>query len=374
MIETPIVITNGIVYTGTETVNDKAVLIEGNIIKGLIRPEEIPTTATILDAHGNFVSPGLIDLQIYGAGGYLFSAKPSKAAIDGIVNTLLASGTTSFMLTLATNSLALFGEALDISKANPHPALLGLHFEGPYLNPKKRGAHPTAYIRAPDRSEIKTLLDRSNGCLRMMTIAPELFGEDNIRLLLDNGILLSAGHSDATMKQAMQGFDYGIQAATHLFNAMSPFHHREPGLPGAVFQHNGACASIIADGIHVDYQTLAISKKIVKERLFLITDAVTDTEEGLYTHVFKGDRYTLPDGTLSGSALTLLQAVANCVRHVDIPLDEALRMATLYPARLIGAKDLGRIAPGYKANIIVFDTSYTIKQVVFEGETQPILR
>src|SRR5690606_15523329 len=291
-------------------------------------------------------------------------------ALDEIATALVKSGTTSFMITVATNSMQLVDEVLRIMQDYRHPALLGLHLEGPYLNPEKRGAHPESYIRKPEEAEIRSLLARAGESLRMMTIAPERFDDDIIDLLLDHGILLSAGLSNASLEEAMHGFQKGVQAVTHFFNAMSPFHHRNPGLPGATFQSGTARASIIADGIHVDYQTLAISKRLLGDRLFLITDAVVAVDTGTYTHIFRGDRYTLPDGTLSGSALTMMQAVANCVRHAGIPLAEALRMATVYPASLIGAHDLGRIAEGATANLVVFDDDYTIRNVFFEGAIQ----
>ncbi|MEP7081270.1 MAG: amidohydrolase family protein, partial [Ginsengibacter sp.] len=167
---------------------------------------------------------------------------------------------------------------------------------------------------------------------------------------------------------AMVGFNNGITTTTHLFNAMSPFHHRETGLPGAVFLHNEASASIIADGIHVDYETLKVCKKLLQERLFLITDAVEEVREGAYVHVKQADRFTLPDGTLSGSCLTMLQAVKNCVKHAAIPLDEALRMASTYPAQLINSVDTGKIKPGYKANLVVFTDDFRVSHTVVEGK------
>ncbi|GGG77994.1 N-acetylglucosamine-6-phosphate deacetylase [Parapedobacter pyrenivorans] len=370
MTESLTAITNGIVFTGEKLVSDRVVLIKAGKVSGLISTVEIPEGAEIVDAMGNYVVPGFIDLQIYGGGGRLFSASPTKKTMDEIAQGLVTSGTTSFMITVATNTMELVDEALTTLSDYRHPALLGLHLEGPYLNPAKRGAHPAAYIRKPEKSEISRLLDRGKGCLRMMTIAPERFDPETITLLLDRGVLLSAGHSDATFNQAMDGFGNGIQAVTHFFNAMSPFHHRNPGLPGATFQSDKVKASIIADGIHVDYQTLAISKRLLGDRLFLITDAVVEVNTGTYTHVFKGDRYTLPDGTLSGSALTMMQAVANCVLHVGISLEEALRMATLYPASLIGAAHLGRITTGATANVVVFDSLYTVKHVFLEGKRQ----
>ena len=370
MTDSLIAITNGIVFTGDELASDRVVLIKGRLILGVIHLADIPNEAVIFDAGGHYVVPGFVDLQIYGGGEYLFSANPSKAAMDGIADALVKTGTTNFMITMATNAMEVIDCALAVLTDYHHPALLGLHLEGPYLNTTKRGAHPSEHIRTPELSEITSLLNRANGCLKMMTIAPERFSKEAIALLLDHGVLLSAGHSDATFEEAETGFDAGIQAVTHLFNAMSPFHHRNSGLPGATFQSDKAMASIIADGIHVDYQTLSISKKLMGERLFLITDAVTESHEGTYTHVFKGDRYTLPDGTLSGSALTMMQAVANCVRHAGIPLEEALRMATLYPASLIGAEDLGKISEGYLANLVIFDKQYAVKHVFLGGQCQ----
>lgn len=365
-----IAITNGRVFTGNTLTSGKALLIEGDKVVGLIPTTEIPSEAEIVDAMGRYVAPGFVDLQIYGGGSRLFSADPTKAALDEIAQALVKYGTTSFMITMATNTMEMVDEALRVLHGYQHPAFLGLHLEGPYLNPEKRGAHPEAYIRKPEKSEISSLLDRAGASLRMMTIAPERFDDDMIDLLLNHGVTLSAGHSNATFDEATHGFRKGIQAVTHFFNAMSPFHHRNPGLPGATFQSDMAKASIIADGIHVDYQTLAISKRLLGNRLFLITDAVVAVDTGTYTHVFTGDRYTLPDGTLSGSALTMMQAVANCVRHAEIPLVEALRMATLYPASLIGADNLGRIAAGAAANLVIFDDEYTVRNVFLEGVCQ----
>ncbi len=368
MAEPTIAITNGMIFTGSGLIRGKALLVKGGQVLDLVAPADVPGDAEEVDAMGDHVAPGFIDLQIYGGGGQLFSADPTADAMDTIAHALAKSGTTSFMITMATNGMDVVDKALEILGGYRHPALLGLHLEGPYLNPTKRGAHPAEYIRKPDASEIAALLERAAGCLRMMTIAPERFDEASIRLLLDEGVLLSAGHSDASFEEAMVGFSSGIRAVTHLFNAMSPLLHRAPGLPGAVFQSDRAMASIIADGIHVDYPMLAISKKLLGDRLFLITDAVAASDKGTYTHIFKGDRYTLPDGTLSGSALTMMQAVANCVHHAGIPLEEALRMASLYPASLIGAESHGRIAPGTVANLVVFDGQYTVKQVFLEGK------
>lgn len=362
-------IKNGTIYTGDEVIAaGKALLIDGDRIAGVVSEGDIPSDAAVWDAAGANIAPGLIDLQIYGAGGFLYATDRSTRALDEISKTIVSTGTTSYMLTLATNTLDVFREAMAVSADYAHPAFLGLHLEGPYLNPKKRGAHPEDLIRRPESAEINALLSGAGGeRVRIITIAPEFFDEETVRMLLDRGLVLSAGHSDADSKQAIQAFDWGVQTATHLFNAMSPLHHREPGLPGAVFVHDKATASIIPDGIHVHYDLVRISKRAMGERLFLITDAVTASDMGQYTHIDKGDHFALPDGTLSGSALTLLQAVRNCVAHAGIALDEALRMATSYPAKVIGADDIGTLRPGTKANILAFSEDFKPRRVMLGG-------
>ncbi len=360
--------TNGIIFTGTEKISGKTLLTEDDKIKGIIENELIPVNANIIDCKELIIAPGFIDLQIYGGGGYLFSNKPTATALKSMADSLLSSGTTGFYVTLATNSMEIFFEAIKVVKENPDPAVLGLHFEGPYLNPVKRGAHIKEHIKRPERKEVEELLKAANGVLKIMTLAPEMCDPEIIHLLKDNGVVISAGHSNATFAEAVAGYENGITTTTHLFNAMSPIHHRDTGLPGAVYLSKNVYASIIADGIHVDFNALKISKKIMQERLFLITDAVEEVKEGAYVHVKKEDRFTLPDGTLSGSKLTLLKAVQNCVEHAEITLDEALRMASTYPAQVMNLSDRGKIDIGCKANLTIFSQDYQIQGTVLEGE------
>ncbi|HEV2833434.1 MAG TPA: N-acetylglucosamine-6-phosphate deacetylase [Hanamia sp.] len=359
---------NATIFTGKEKVSGKALLIEGDVIKGLEDIESIPADTKRVDCNDCLIAPGFIDLQIYGGGGYLFSNKPSAIALKSMADGLVATGTTGFFVTLATNSMEIFREAIKVVKENPHPAVMGLHFEGPYLNPVKRGAHLIQYIKRPEKKEVEELLKEADGVLKMMTLAPEMCDPEIIKLLKDNGVVISAGHSNATFDEAVKGFGNGITTTTHLFNAMSPIHHRDTGLPGATFLTKNIFASIIADGIHVDFNTLTISKKLMNERLFLITDAVEEVKEGAYVHVKQKDRFTLPDGTLSGSCLTLLQAVKNCVEKVGISLEEALRMASTYPAQLIKAPDLGKIEAGCKANLTIFSKDFHTKYSVLNGK------
>lgn len=359
---------NATVFTGSEKITGKAVLINGNRIEALMNKKSVPKDAEIIDCKENYLAPGLIDLQIAGGGGYLFSAHPTAEALKAITSSITYSGTTGFLIAMPTNSPEVYHEVIRVVKANPHPAVLGLHFEGPFISTLRRGAHMKNYIKPPETDEVKALLSEADGVIKMMTLAPEVCSSEIIKLLNDNDVVVAAGHSNATFNEAVRGYNWGISSTTHLFNAMSQMHHRDPGLPGAAFQTENAFASIIADGLHVNYNVVSIAKKLMKDRLFLISDAVEQNLQGAYQHVRRADRFTLPDGTLSGSLLTMLKAVRNCVDHVGISLDEALRMASSYPAKVIKLSDKGKIKPGYKADLILFDKDFEVRSVCVEGE------
>lgn len=358
---------NGQIFNGDDVFLGHALLMEGREIHGIFPKHAIPEDYLQIDVDGGHICAGLIDLQIYGTGEDLFSAQLDAESLHRIERNLLAQGCTSFMMTLATNTLAVFKKAIQVFQTAQPKIALGLHLEGPFLNVHKRGAHPAEHILPATQENVDELLKEDQGAVKMMTIAPELIEEQCLRSLLQRGILLSAGHSAATFAEANAGFESGIITTTHLWNAMSPLHHRETGLPGATFQHHTAMASIIVDGIHVDYEAVKISKRLMHDRLFLITDAVGACETGIYQHVLKDDHFTLPDGTLSGSALTMLGAVKNCVESVGIPLEEAIRMATTYPAKLINRQDLGNLNRDSVANVLVFDADFNVQSVFFEG-------
>ncbi len=359
---------NVIAFTGSEKVEGKSVLIKNDRIVAIVDMASIPEQAIRIDCGNNFLAPGLIDLQIAGAGGYLFSSNPTAEALKSITDAITRSGTTGFLIAIPTNTFDVYREVIRVVRENPNPAVLGLHLEGPYISPLRRGAHIRDCIRRPQKEEIEALLEEAGGVVKMLTIAPEVWNEELTGILIDRGIVVAAGHSNATFREAELGFKWGIRTATHLFNAMSQLHHRDPGLPGAVFQSENAFASIIADGIHVDYNVISIAKKLLHERLFLISDTVEENLKGAYQHVRQKDRFTLPDGTLSGSLLTMMKAVKNCTENTAITAEEALRMASSYPASVMGITDKGRIAPGYKADLVVFDTAFEVKHVFVNGE------
>jgi N-acetylglucosamine-6-phosphate deacetylase len=348
---------NFTIYTGAAVLTNYTVLVQDERIVGVVPNAAVPSDAALIDGQGKHLAPALIDLQIYGAHDLLFADHPTQAAIEATADYCLKGGAHSFLLTIATNSWPVVEAGIKAAKAyweNGGKGLLGLHLEGPFINPAKRGAHLTQFIEQPTLQQIRNLLQMSEGVVQMMTLAPECCDEACIDLLVSANVVLSVGHSAANYARATAAFDKGIPAATHLFNAMEALHHRAPGLVAAIFNHPSAMASIVADGYHVDWPAIRLAKKIMGERLFLITDAVTNAS-GPYPHVYGDNRYCLPDGTLSGSALTMLQAVQNMVQHVGVDLDEALRMASLYPAQLLGKQnELGKIAIGYPADFVIF--------------------
>ncbi|MEO8794477.1 MAG: N-acetylglucosamine-6-phosphate deacetylase [Daejeonella sp.] len=358
------------IFTGAETLHNKTILIDQDKIKGIVDSQEIPSGYEIINFANSSIAPGLIDLQVYGSGGKLFGGKPTVDALQQMESDFLKQGCTGFMATVATNSTEIVLQAIESAKLfrkQTKGAFLGLHLEGPFLNSKKRGAHPENLIRKAILNELKEWINSAQGEIKIITIAPELQDMEVIEYLLSENIIISAGHSNATFTEAEVFFKSGIQAATHLFNAMPQIHHREPGLATAIFKSK-PFASIIADGVHVSYPMIDMAKELLGEKLFLITDAVTETNEGIYPHIFKEDRYVMPDGTLSGSCLSMFQAVRNCVKHTNIQLDEALRMASTYPSNLIqNQTKAGYIKADYPANLVVFNEQLTIENTCVAG-------
>ncbi|RYF99020.1 MAG: N-acetylglucosamine-6-phosphate deacetylase, partial [Chitinophagaceae bacterium] len=345
---------------------DKIVFIEdGKIVE--IADKNKPINCEVIDAKNGYLVPGFIDLQIYGSGGDLFSAYPTVATLAQMEADLFAKGTTGFLACVATNSPEVMKASIKAAKGHRSAAkgFLGLHLEGPYLNAKRRGAHIASYIKKATLDEVKELIDLAEGEIKMMTIAPELQDDEVIQFLLDNKVVLSMGHSDATFEQATEAYNKGVATTTHLFNAMPSIHHREPNLPTAFFNHDKAMASIIADGNHVNFEIIKMSHKLAGNRLFLITDTVTSCNVGPYQHRLVGDKFVTADGTLSGANTSLLQSVQNCVKHCGISIADALEMASLHPARLIKQDDVkGKVAVGYQADLLLLDKSLNLKRVL----------
>ncbi|HEY4323163.1 MAG TPA: N-acetylglucosamine-6-phosphate deacetylase [Mucilaginibacter sp.] len=350
-------------------VSDKVVLTTGETIIAITDESSIPADVKKIDLKGAFLAPGLIDLQIYGSGGKLFAGNPTVEALERLENDLLSQGTTGVFATIGTNTPAIFEQGIEAAKAfrkNCKGNYWGLHFEGPYLNPIKRGAHPASLIKKGTLTELKRWVAMADGEIKMMTIAPELQDQEVIDYLHQQGVIISSGHSNATYAEGKSFLNKPVQAVTHLYNAMPQMHHREPGYIPAIFEER-PYTSIVPDGIHVDFAMVRLAKRELGDKLFIITDAVTAATEGTYQHQLKGDRYVMPDGTLSGSCLTMLKGVENCVKNVGISLPEAINMASLYPAQLASKTKKGKIAAGFDADMIVFDAGYKVRGTVFKG-------
>ncbi len=351
--------TNATIFNGETFIGDHTVITNNGTIETVVHATQLPQGITTIDCQNQLLVPAFLDLQVYGAGGKLFSAYPTTEALKLLAGHNAQSGTATCLATIATQPMEVIEACVEAIKTywqQGGKGILGMHLEGPFINAEKRGAHVKEWVISPSEEAIKNLLQKADGVIKMVTLAPECVDEKIIQLFAENGVVVSIGHSNASFGEATNAMNNGATAITHLYNAMSPLHHREPGLVGAVMQHPSATASIIPDGIHVHYEAVKIAKQIMGERLFFITDAVTETTVGPYQHVLNTDHYDLPNGTLSGSALTMLIAVSNAVNHCSISLAEALRMASLYPAKVMGLQHkYGRIEKGYTANFALVD-------------------
>ncbi|HWZ02978.1 MAG TPA: N-acetylglucosamine-6-phosphate deacetylase [Mucilaginibacter sp.] len=350
--------------------NGKAVLISNGSITAIVDENAAPADSKKIDLNNAFLAPGLIDLQLYGSGGKNFGGVPEPSALAQMEHDLLNEGTTGFLATIATNTNEVVEKGIEAAKIYREQSkgnFWGLHLEGPYLNAEKKGAHPAKYIKKGTLAEVERWIAMADGVIKMMTIAPELQDQEVIDYLHDHGIILSSGHSNATYQQGKSFLNNPVAAVTHLYNAMPQMHHREPGYIPAIFEEK-PYTSVVNDGIHVDFAMVRLAKRELGDKLFLITDRVTESKEGAYHHHFTGDRYVMPDGTLSGSCLTMLKAVENAVEHVGINLAEAINMASLYPAQLVKMTKKGRIAPGYDADMVIFNEDFEITNTIFKGD------
>lgn len=354
------------IFTGEEWLTGQAIVINHKKIENILSSSEVAASELIF-FKDCFIVPAFIDAQVYGAAKKLFSVYPEASTLQLMYNEFVKQGTCLFLPTLATNSIEVFKNAIDAVKKYwkaGGKGVYGLHLEGPWLNKIKSGAHVKEWIHAPTVEEVKELLQFGNGVIKMITIAPEVCSDEVMNLLLSHQVIISAGHSNATYDEAIKSFNNGISMVTHLYNAMSPLLHRAPGLVGAAFQHQKVFASIIPDGYHVDFAAIAIAKKMMGERLFAITDAVTETHVGPYQHQLAGNKYECNE-VLSGSALSMHKAFKNMIEHAGIEMSEALRMCSLYPAQLLRCDDeYGRIAVNASANFLVLNQHLEMVEVI----------
>lgn len=355
------------IFTGEEWLNDHGLILKNGQVDRIVHMSEIESYENKKHFDNCSIVPAFIDAQVYGAAKRLLAAYPGVETLQLMYQQFNSEGTCLFLPTLATNTIDVFKKGIDAVRkywAGNGRGVLGLHLEGPWINEIKRGAHVKEWIHSPSLAEVKELLEYGKGVIKMITIAPEVCSEEVINLVLSENIILSAGHSNATYDEAFRGFDRGISTVTHLYNAMSALQHREPGLVGATMNHPKTTASIIPDGHHVSFAAISIAKKIMKERLFAITDAVTETNSGPYKHKLVGDKYEC-NGTLSGSALNMHTAFKNLVMQVGIEVEEALKMCSLYPAQVLKCDDrYGKIVPQAAGQFLVLNKQLAIVEVI----------
>ena len=374
-------LTNCRIYTGYEILDNHAVIIDGDKIAKICKQEQLPADITIKDLQGANVAPGLIDIQVNGCGGVQFNETLDALSIEtleAMQATNLVYGCTSYLPTLITSTDEFMIKAVNVMREylakHPNQAL-GLHLEGPYINPEKKGIHNINYIRQPSQEMIDFLCANAD-VIKIITLAPEKVDAKHIKQLFDAGIHVSVGHSNGHYEDCRRGFNAGIRLGTHLFNAMPYITGREPGVVGAIYDEPEVYVGIIADGQHVSWANIRNSHKIKQDHLILITDAMLLAGSNLTSGVFadktiyyKDGRCVDENGTLGGSALTMIEAVKNAVEYVGIALDEALRMATLYPAKAIGVdKQLGTISESKIANLVIFNRDFSNVKTIVNGE------
>ncbi len=357
------------IFTGTDELRHHAVLVNEGKIEALVPAIAVPGEYEKEElGEETIIAPAFIDLQIYGAYNRLLSLYPDAFTVSEIVRYSKEGGAAWCMPTVATNTYETIFKCIDAVKEywqQGGKGALGLHVEGPWISYEQRGAHNPDWIFSPTIEQARELLEYGKDVIKIITLAPEVCSREVIELVQSYDVVPSVGHSNIICEEAKKVFDnMNVDTVTHLYNAMSGLHHRKPGLVGAVMDHSMVKAAIIPDGYHVDFIAIRIAKKLLGDRLFAITDAVTTTTEGHYQHQFEDNFYT-SNGILSGSALTMLKAVTNLVQKVGISLKEALRMGSLYPAHVVKKSDeIAMLKKGYPAAMIVLDKEMNLVKII----------
>jgi N-acetylglucosamine-6-phosphate deacetylase len=374
-------LSGGQIFDGQSIINDCAVLIEYDKIVSVIPISDIPQAAKVIDLEGSLLAPGFIDIQVNGGGGVMLNDKPDVDTLKTIAESHRQFGTTAMLPTLISDDFLTMRATADvISKARKQkiPGIIGVHFEGPYLNIKRKGVHDPLKIR-PFEDQAKALYCEPDLGVVIATLAPENCPEGLIRELSESGVRVFAGHTAANYKEIKHAITEGLIGFTHLFNAMTPMESRAPGVVGAALEDAETWCGLIVDGIHVHPATLkvAISAKQAG-KMVLVTDAMPTVGAVEQTFTIRGETITAIDGvcataegTLSGSDLNMASAVRNTVELLGQPIEEALRMASLYPAELLGlSSNVGQIKTGFQADLVLLDNALRVKRTWIAGQVQ----
>jgi N-acetylglucosamine-6-phosphate deacetylase len=373
----PLTIAAPQLFDGTAMRGPALVTLSDGLIRE-VRAGEAPSRGMIALPSDAILAPGFIDIQINGGGGALLNDEPSEAGVRRIVEAHRRMGTTGCLPTLITDRTDVIERLAAVAPAGLQiPGVLGFHLEGPAINKARKGIHLESEIRMPNARDLAALKSFGDCGRSMVTLAPECVPSSLIDDLLGAGLLISAGHSEASAKQIAQAADRGMTGITHLSNAMSQLTAREPGVVGAALDDERLFAGIICDGLHVDPQCLRVAMRCKgRDRLMLITDAMplVGTNQRDFTLqgrtiTLQGNRLTGPDGTLAGAHLTMMEAVRNAVAMLGIGIADALIMASRTPATFLGLEaELGAIAPGYRADLVAFDSKFEVIETWIAGQ------
>ena len=365
--------------------DDLAVLLDdGGDIAALVPAGEARARAgEVEDLAGGWLVPGFIDAQVNGGGGVLFNNDTSVEAIAAIGRAHRRFGTTGFLPTLISDDAEVMARAIGATRAAIAagvPGVLGVHLEGPYIAPARKGTHDAGKFRVPDAAEVAMATSLDNG-ITLITLAPEQVPLATIRAMAARGAIVVAGHTAASYEQARAGLEAGLRGFTHLYNAMSPLQGREPGAVGAALEDRDSWCGVIVDGVHVHPGSLRVALAAKpRGKLFLVTDAMPMVGSDDPAFALYGEVITAVDGVvrnaagaLAGSALDMATAVRNCVRLLGLPLDEAARMASTYPADFLGLDGrCGRIAAGLQADLVLLDESLAVRSTWIAGVREDV--
>jgi len=374
---------NGWILAGEDFVDNKAVLIEKGRITAVLHANERKKYPAdhYVDLNSGYLAPGFIDLQVNGGGGVLFNNAPTVKTLQKMMHAHRRFGTTAMLPTLISDSVQVMQQAITAVRtaiAEGVPGIIGIHLEGPYLAPRCKGTHDARHFRLPDETEIDQVTSLDNG-LTLITLAPECVPISIIKKIISRGAHVAVGHSAGTYEEICVGLNAGISGFTHLYNAMTPLHGREPGVVGAALEDRQSWCGIIADGVHVHPASLrlAIAAK-ARGKIILVTDAMPVVGADHPHFNLYGETISVVDGVLrnaagalAGSALDMATAVRNTVNWLNVPLAEAIRMASTYPARALGLdRQYGHIAAGYRADWVLLDTDLQVKKTWIQGQCQ----
>jgi N-acetylglucosamine-6-phosphate deacetylase len=370
---------NGRLLTSLGLVSGKTLLLSDGRIEALADAGDGRCAAAdIVDLKGQLLLPGFIDVQVNGGGGVLFNDDPNPDSIRAIGAAHRRFGTTGFLPTLISDDLDTIGRAIAAVQSaldSGMPGVLGIHIEGPFLNWARRGVHDSKHLRLLDTSLV-SLLSGLRGGRTVLTLAPEMTAPDVIAKLAAGGLLISAGHSEASFAETTAAIAHGLRGFTHLFNAMARLEPRDPGIVGAALYDQNTWCGIIVDGHHVDPVMLKLALRCKRhDRFMLVSDAMPAVGSTDPTFVLQGRTIRVVDGicrdengTLAGTALDMAAAVRNAVTLLDLDLVEAARMASEYPAEFLGlGHELGRIEPGYRANLVLMDDEFAVQKTWIDG-------